>query len=211
MAKKYYFHCLTIGLVVFLGFVPHGQAVTLSPTKPPVVALDFPDEMALRMAIADTAASYVGIKERTNRNDHPVIAKINRKFGLPANAYYCASGLAYCYKVNIVGKLPFNGAGSVASWFANRSRWVYKRGERGNQRTGRKPQLMDGVSLFTSHIEGLASARWDSEADYIETIGFNTTAGTGRGGVYRVRRPIRDVKAIVNHITPYWESLHKIK
>ncbi|RAJ94206.1 hypothetical protein LX87_04091 [Larkinella arboricola] len=163
--------------------------------------------MTLRMAIADTAASYVGIKELTNRNDHPVITKINRTFGLPKNAYYCASGLAYCYKVNI-GKLPFNGAGSVSSWFANRKRWVYKRGERGNQRVGRKPQLMDGVSLYASHIEGLATVRFDPEAEYIETIGFNTTGGTGRGGVYRVRRRLKEVKAIVNHLTPYWESIH---
>ncbi len=176
-----------------------------------MVAPDFADEWALRLAIRDTAAMYVGVKEQTNRNDHPLITKINRAFGLPKNAYYCASGLAYCYKVNFKTKLPFNGAGSVASWFANRQRWVYRRGERGNQRTGRKPQLMDGVSLFSSHIEGLAQLRWDADADYIETIGFNTTAGTGRGGVYRVRRPMKDVKAIVNHITPYWELIHQAK
>lgn len=165
------------------------------------------DEQRLREAIFATAQSQLHVRERTNRNDHPQIVEYNRVLGLPKNAFYCASGLYWCYRQN-GARVPIPGPGSVANWFRDPAKLVWKRGGRGNQRSGPKPQLMDAVSLYTSHVEGLAQTTWDPDADRIRTIGFNTTGGTGRGGVYLVtRRFDRDrIKAVANHLTPYLKA-----
>ncbi|GAB3937016.1 hypothetical protein [Larkinella terrae] len=170
-----------------------------------LTSLTFADEGTLRQAIFDTARAQVGLRERTNRNDHPKIALYNKSLGLPERAYYCASGLYWCHLRNGV-KLPIASPGSVASWFANSKRIVYRRSTRGNQRVGQKPMLMDGVSLFASHIEGFAQTRWDPEAESIDCIGFNTGGTNGIGGVYKTRRRMREIKLIVNQISPYWQA-----
>ncbi|MBO9638784.1 MAG: hypothetical protein J7576_11475 [Siphonobacter aquaeclarae] len=160
----------------------------------------------MRQAVFDTARSQLTVREKTNRNDHPAITKYNAAIGLPKNAFYCASGLYWCHLANGV-RLPIAAPGAVFSWFSDPAKIIYRRGSRGNQRTGRRPQLMDGVSLFASHVEGFASRTWDPEGEYIQTIGFNTSGGKGTvGGVYMVRRRLRDVKLMANHISPYWEK-----
>ncbi|MGV3560750.1 hypothetical protein [Larkinella arboricola] len=165
-------------------------------------------EADIRAHILATAEQEVGVVEIHNRNDHPRITEYNRALGLPPRAPYCASGLYYCYVANGI-KLPIRGAGMVRSWFADKTKIIYRRGQRGNTRAGYRPMLMDAVSLFDSHVEGLAQERWDEDADEIVCIGFNTTAGRGtKGGVYRVRRKLREVKLIANHLTPYLEQ-HK--
>ncbi|GAB3911602.1 hypothetical protein GCM10028803_53470 [Larkinella knui] len=160
----------------------------------------------IRAQILEVAQQQIGVVERRNRNDHPKIAEWNRALGLPANSPYCASGIYYCYAANGI-RLPIRAPGLVRSWFADGSKIVYRRSQRGNTRTGRRPRLADPVSIFESHVELLAQERWDEDDDEITVIGFNTTAGSGtRGGVYRVRRKLGQVKLIANHLTPYLEK-----
>ncbi|WP_421830222.1 hypothetical protein [Larkinella sp.] len=203
-------HLLYLGLFALGSLIASGQTVNRAGTKPnpytlALTTITFPDEGTLRQAIYDTARAQVGIRERTNRNDHPQIARYNRALGLPERAYYCASGLYWCH-LRAGVKLPIGSPGSVASWFADARKIVYRRSSRGNQRLGPKPALMDGVSLFASHIEGYASPRWDPDADAIDCIGFNTGGTNGVGGVYKTRRRMREIKLIVNQISPYWQT-----
>jgi hypothetical protein len=161
------------------------------------------DETVLRQMIYDTAAQFLGRTERTNHNDAPWITHINRFNRLPANAFYCASGLYYAYAKNGAW-LPLKSVGYVSVYFRDPSKIVFRRSARGNQRIGPPPRKMDFVSLYRSHIEGLADDRWDDDADYVMTIGFNTTGGSGtNGGCYLNRRPKREIKMISNHLTPY--------
>ncbi|MDQ1088991.1 hypothetical protein [Siphonobacter sp. SORGH_AS_1065] len=203
-------------LFILFGVIAFSQALAQKPAAPKPklwigAAIPFKTEDALRQAVFDTAKSQLHVREKTNRNDHRDIAKYNQAILLPKNAFYCASGLYWCHLANGV-RLPIAAPGAVFSWFSDPQKIIYRRSTRGNQRIGRKPQLMDGVSLFTSHVEGYASKNWDPDAEYIQTIGFNTTGGKGTvGGVYLVRRRLRDVKLMVNHITPYFESIKALK
>ncbi|UHG93309.1 hypothetical protein LQ777_10495 [Spirosoma oryzicola] len=164
------------------------------------------DEQALRQAIYDTAAQFLGKTERTNHNDAPWITRINKFNHLPSQALYCASGLYYAYAKNGAW-LTVKSVGYVKVYFRDKAKIVYQRGARGNQRIGPPPKKMDFVSLYASHVEGLADDRWNDDADYVMTIGFNTTGGTGtKGGCYLNRRRKSEIKAIANHLTPYLEQ-----
>ena len=67
---------------------------------------------------------------------------------------------------------------------------------------------MDAVSLYASHIEGIAQDRFDPESeDDVKCIGFNTTGGKGtKGGCYINRRRRSEIKLIANWITPTLEQ-----
>ncbi|MGM9509558.1 hypothetical protein ACS5NO_17615 [Larkinella sp. GY13] len=163
-------------------------------------------ESMIRAQILAVAQEQIGVVEKRNRNDHPKITEWNKALGLPANSPYCASGIYYCYAANGI-RLPIRSPGLVRSWFSDGSKIVYRRSQCGNTRTGRRPRLADPVSIFESHVELLAQERWDEDEDEITVIGFNTTAGPGsKGGVYRVRRKLSQVKLIANHLTPYLEK-----
>lgn len=172
-------------------------------------ALVFKTEDQLRQAVFDTASKFVGLRERTGNNDANWIAIINRLYHLPDKAHYCASAYNYVHAMNGV-RLPVSDPGRVAAYFRNSKTITYKGGGRGNQRMVGRVRLMDAVSLFASHIEGIAQTDFDpDEDDYVMCLGFNTTAGKGtKGGCYINRRRTRDIKAIANWISPYWRSLH---
>lgn len=165
------------------------------------------DETKLRQAIYDSAATFLGLKELTDHNDAEWISKINLSNGLPERSLYCASGFYFAHRINGV-KLPIKAVGMVASYFADPKKIIYRRNQRGNQRKGIKPRRMDAVSLYFSHIEGLAVEEWDMEDEEVYLIGFNTTGGRGTtGGCYRNRRKKSEIKLIANWITPYLLSL----
>lgn len=146
----------------------------------------------------------MGRTERTDRNDAPWITEINRYNHLPTQAMYCASGYYYVHARNGV-RLPVKSVGYVRVYFADPTKILYKRGQRGNQRMGTKIQKMDAVSLYASHIEGIAQDRYDpTEDDTVLLLGFNTTGGRGtKGGCYINRRRTSEIKAIANWLTPY--------
>ncbi|SFD46820.1 hypothetical protein [Spirosoma endophyticum] len=167
----------------------------------------------MRQAVYDTAARFIGMTERTGNNDATWIAIINQSFDLPTRSHYCASAFNYCHALNGI-RLPVgDGVGMVSSYFRDASKIIYKRNGRGNQRIGRKPQRMDAVSLFASHIEGLAQDDFDpDEDDMVKVIGFNTTGGKGtKAGCYVNYRRTSDIKLIANWLTPYWQSKHPKK
>ncbi|GAB3892418.1 hypothetical protein GCM10028803_05220 [Larkinella knui] len=167
----------------------------------------FESEAQLRQAVYDSAATFVGKTERTDRNDAVWIAAINRFSNLPTRAHYCASAFYYVHAINSV-VLPVRGVGMVRSYFSQPKTIIYKRNGRGNQRIGLKPGRMDAVSLFASHIEGIAQDRYDpDEDDRVKCIGFNTSGGKGtKDGCYINFRKTSEIKAIANWISPYWKS-----
>lgn len=146
----------------------------------------------------------MGRTERTNRNDAPWIAYINRFNNLPTQAMYCASGYYYVHAKNGV-HLPVRSVGYVRVYFSDPTKLLYQRGARGNQRLGSRIQKMDAVSLYASHIEAIAQDRYDpQEDDTVLLLGFNTTGGPGtRGGCYINRRRTSEIKAIANWLTPH--------
>lgn len=172
----------------------------------------FKSEAALRQAVYDSAARFIGLVERTNHNDATWIAIINGSYNLPSRAHYCASSFNYVHAVNDV-RLPVgDGVGMVRSYFRNTKNIIYRRNARGNQRN-MKPKLMDAVSLYQSHIEGIAQANFDPEEDdRVKLIGFNTSGGKGtKDGCYVNTRRTSDIKLIANWLTPYWRSTHPLK
>ncbi|RAJ92212.1 hypothetical protein LX87_05180 [Larkinella arboricola] len=184
-----------------------GLAKKASEKRPPVFPT-FQSEAQLRQAVYDSAATFVGKTEKTNQNDGAWIAAINRFNHLPKNAHYCASAFYYVHAINGV-KLPVVGVGMVRSYFSQAKNIIYKRNGRGNQRIGKKPGRMDAVSIFASHVEGIAQDRYDpDEDDRVKCIGFNTTGGKGtKGGCYINYRRTAEIKMIANWITPYFTSL----
>lgn len=167
------------------------------------------DEAVLRQAIFDTAALFVGKVERTNQNDADWIRAINRYNRLPDRAMYCASAFYYVHARNGVA-LPIApvSVGRVNAYFRDPTKIVWRRGQRGNARLGMKIGRMDAVSLYASHIEGIAQDRFDpTEDEEVLCIGFNTTGGRGtRGGCYLNRRRTKEIKLIANWITPFLEA-----
>ncbi|GAB3256107.1 hypothetical protein GCM10027347_17710 [Larkinella harenae] len=227
MATITHYNHFLFRLIVLSGLIAFGQTLTAqtkkttqaaasalakkaSDSKRPPVFPTFQTEAQLRQAVYDSAAVFVGKTERTNQNDAEWITAINRFSGLPKNAHYCASAFYYVHAVNGV-KLPVEkaGVGMVRTYFSQPKRIIYRRNGRGNQRIGPKPGRMDAVSLFASHIEGIAQDRYDPEEDdRVRCIGFNTTGGKGtKGGCYVNYRKTSEIKAIANWITPYWTSL----
>lgn len=156
----------------------------------------------------DSAAKFIGKTETGGQNGGAWIAAINRFNGLPKNAHYCASAFYYVHAINGVN-LPVHGVGLVRSYFSDPKRIVYKRNSRGNQRIGLKIRRMDAVSLFASHIEGIAQDGFDPESeDRVRCIGFNTSGGRGtRDGCYVNYRKTSEIKLIANWISPYFRSL----
>ncbi|QHV97948.1 hypothetical protein [Spirosoma endbachense] len=223
MAKNLYYYSRLFGLIIFLGVVSQRQTLGQSKkaSSKPVVApkwrqrpaLTFADETAMRQAVFDSAARFVGMTERTNNNDATWIAIINQSNGLPDRAHYCASAFNYCHALNGI-RLPVgDGIGMVRSYFSNAKTIIYRRNARGNQRNTIKPKRMDAVSLFYSHIEGIAQDDFDpDEDDRVKCIGFNTTGGKGtKGGCYVNWRKTREIKLIANLLSPYWQKLHPDK
>ncbi|MEZ0484312.1 hypothetical protein [Fibrella aquatica] len=203
----YYRYLLCFGLLVAGCAGALGQVVKKKPAVVPPFTLD---EVVLRQAIFDTAATYVGRTERTDRNDAPWIAEINRYNHLPTQAMYCASGYYYVHAKNGV-KLPVKSVGYVRVYFADATKVIYRKNQRGNHRVGKPIQRMDAVSLYVSHIEGIAQQRYDpDEDDTVLLIGFNTTGGKGtKGGCYINRRRTSEIKVIANWLTPYLAQFKK--
>lgn len=150
--------------------------------------------------------------ELTNRNDAHWITAINLFNNLPRNAQYCASGYIYCHLVN-GARLPIHpvAIGRVAAYFRDPAKIIYRKNQRGNQRLGPRPQLMDAVSLYESHIEGLAQPHFDPDSDdRVKLLGFNTTSGKGtKGGCYINVRRASEIKLIANWLTPYLATVKR--
>lgn len=168
--------------------------------------------MQLRLAIRDTLRRFVGKREGAVNNSGVWIIEINSFWHLPARSHYCAAALAFGYAKNGVffPWVPPVSVGRVRAYFRDPSKIVWVRGQRGNSRSGRKPQLMDWASLFASHTEALAEEEWDEDAPQHLLIGFNTSGGPGtRDGCYLINRRTRDIKMIANHLTPYLAQLKR--
>lgn len=152
------------------------------------------------------AIRQVGVVERTNRNDHDSIYKYNAFAKVPKNSPYCGAGLFYtAHKAGVF--LPIKSPAQVVSWFRDPKKIIWTRTSR---RWIMPPKLMDVVWMFTSHVEAIATwsiPRDIEDDDYILTVGFNTTGGSSKQGVYYpIRRRWRSISRVANHVSFYAEN-----
>ncbi|GAP68841.1 hypothetical protein BA6E_105115 [Bacteroidales bacterium 6E] len=155
---------------------------------------------ALRGKLVAVAASQVGVKEKTGKNDGPEVAMYLREVGLPEGYAYCAAGLTWCH--NQLG-IPNPKSAWSPDWF--KANVVYRRG---------KPLLLPFESLpgqvagFYSEskkrVSHVALIESESRQHYF-TIEFNTNgAGSDDGeGVRRLMRKKGTVHVIADHVGNY--------
>ena len=156
-----------------------------------------PKLMALRVELVAVAASQVGVREKTGKNDGPEVAMYLREVGLPEGYAYCAAGLTWCHNQL---KIPNPQSAWSPDWF--KANVVYRRN---------KPQIGPFKSL-TGQVAGFYSeskkrvshvALIESESNqHYFTIEFNTNgAGSDDGeGVRRLIRKKATVYVIADHV-----------
>lgn len=201
MGKTKKHHLFILGLIIILSHSLFGQTVTLKPQSsapsPQSSVLTPQQEQEARQLWFEKSRLYIGVREKTNRNDHDSIYVFNRFAGVAKNSPYCAAGLNYtAHLAGLNFKIKYPAA--VRYWFTKESIiW---------SRTAKKwlapAQFMDSIWIFGSHIEALAQPtlpRDIEDGDRFLTIAFNTGGNTGRQGVhYPITRRWRDVRHVGN-------------
>jgi hypothetical protein len=145
--------------------------------------------------IRENAAKDIGIREKTGKNDHPSIAKWNKRVGAPANASYCASW--------VVNKLLDSGVTSVpiSAWspalFPKNSRVMWSN----KLITGFVLEPMDVLGMWFASKKRIAHVGFFfyQVGDHIRSMEANTSttaisgsaedrdATNGGGVVYKTR------------------------
>ena len=162
-----------------------------------------PKLMVLRTELVAVAASQVGVREKTGKNDGKEVAMYLREVGLPEGYAYCAAGLTWCH--NQLG-IPNPQSAWSPDWF--KANVVYRRG---------KPLFLPFESLpgqvagFYSESKKRVShgALIESEShQHYFTIEFNTNgAGSDDGeGVRRLIRKKASVYVIADHVGKFIEQ-----
>ena len=153
--------------------------------------------MALRVELVAVAASQVGVREKTGKNDGPEVAKYLREVGLPEGYAYCAAGLTWCH--NQLG-IPNPKSAWSPDWF--KANVVYRRNK---PQIGPFESLPGQVAGFYSEskkrVSHVALIESESRQHYF-TIEFNTNgAGSDDGeGVRRLIRKKGTVHVIADHV-----------
>lgn len=163
----------------------------------------FPKHEALRTELVAVAASQVGVREKTGKNDGAEVRMYLREVGLPEGYAYCAAGLTWCH--NQLG-IPNPQSAWSPDWF--KANVVFRRG---------KPQISPFESLpgqvagFYSEskkrVSHVALIESESRQHYF-TIEFNTNgAGSDDGeGVRRLIRKKGTVHVIADHVGKFIEQ-----
>lgn len=137
----------------------------------------------------DTAASYIGTKEATGRNDGKRVERFLAYSGLPPGHPWCAAFAGYCLHAGGIKNAPKSPW--CPAWFAKSAP--------GDEINPLESTKGDAFGIYyqklnrIAHI-GLIEAR---EGNVLVTIEGNTNAGGSRSGdgVYRRRRPVRTIHA----------------
>jgi hypothetical protein len=161
------------------------------------------EQETLRTKLVAVAASQVGVREKTGKNDGPEIRKYLLEVNLSEGYAYCAAGLTWCHNQL---KIPNPQSAWSPDWF--KAYVVYRRN---------KPQISPFKSLpgqvagFYSESKKRVShvALIESEnRQHYYTIEFNTN-GTGSDDGEGVRRLIRkkeSVHVIGDHVGKFIEE-----
>ena len=164
---------------------------------------NLPMKAALRTELVAVAASQVGVREKTGKNDGKEVAMYLREVGLSEGYAYCAAGLTWCH--NQLG-IPNPQSAWSPDWF--KANVVCRRG---------KPLLLPFESLpgqvagFYSEskkrVSHVALIESESRQHYF-TIEFNTNgAGSDDGeGVRRLIRKKASVYVIADHVGYFIEE-----
>lgn len=155
----------------------------------------------VRDSLARVYESQIGVTEATGRNDGAVVESYQRVTGNRRGDAWCASFVAWCLKRT---GLRVNGNGAARSWFTpahtvyvrstngirNFNKLALKRGNTGSLYYAKLGRI--GHIFFIDNIHG----------DYIITVEGNTNSGMSRegGGVFRLRRHIRNIYSVSDHI-----------
>ena len=141
-----------------------------------------------RNKLVSWEASKVGIREATNHNDGPFVARILLNVGLKEGYEWCSAFQSYAYDT-----FHLHGAHSAwaPAWFTNQH-IIYIRGQfNGNPLPG------DLVGFWYGSRIGHVGMLEYIGSNYYRTIEGNYGA---IGGVYRVYRPKWQIYAITNWI-----------
>jgi len=156
-----------------------------------------PGHETLRGKLVAVAASQVGVREKTGRNDGPEVRKYLLEVNLSEGYAYCAAGLTWCHNQL---KIPNPQSAWSPSWF--KENVVYRRN---------KPQISPFESLpgqvagFYSEskkrVSHVALVESESRQHYF-TIEFNTNGSSSDDGegVRRLIRKKESVYVIADHV-----------
>ncbi len=153
------------------------------------------DCSALEQRIHDLAVADLGVREKTGRNDHPLIAKWNRRVGVPINSPYCASWVVN--KLLDAGVIEVPLTAWSPSLFPKHARVMWA----GVLIPGKKLRMMDVLGMWFKSRKRIAHVGFFlyTLGDHIRSIEANTSttavsgsaedrdATTGGGVVYKTR------------------------
>ena len=162
-----------------------------------------PKLMALRVELVAVAASQVGVREKTGKNDGKEVAMYLREVGLHEGYAYCAAGLTWCH--NQLG-IPNPKSAWSPDWF--KANVVYRRGKPLFLPFKSQPGQVAGFySESKKRVSHVALIESESHQHYF-TIEFNTNgAGSDNGeGVRRLIRKKSSVYVIADHVGNFIEK-----
>lgn len=160
------------------------------------------NEFDIRQNILDTLRYYttVVVESPKQSNSHWAITRFNKNAKRTKHEPYCSSFLLYGYNKNNVFPPKVNAV--AYSWRQGKRLIFYPAMLKDPERAKRALQLMDVVVMTWSHVEGFTDI--DLKRREITTIAGNTKGGRNvEGCYYPIRRNLRYVMGIYNHITPF--------
>jgi hypothetical protein len=148
--------------------------------------------------IADQYNSFVGILEKTGRNDGPVIEAIIRSTGSPARSPYCASFVDSCLRAAGVSITPRSAWSPAFFPVARRVYWQHK------PVAGMEPERGDVIGIWFSNLRRIAHVGfWDlRKALMLQTVEANTSdanygeASRNGHGIFRKWRHIKQIHGV---------------
>ena len=183
-------NCLVFLLFICSRGITAGQSVLTQ-------GHNLPKKAALRTELVAVAASQVGVREKTGKNDGPEARMYLREVGLPEGYAYCAAGLTWCHNQL---KIPNPQSAWSPDWF--KVNVVYRRGKPLFLPFESHPGQVAGFySESKKRVSHVALIESESRQHYF-TIEFNTNgAGSDDGeGVRQLIRKKASVYVIADHV-----------
>lgn len=202
MAKAFVYSLLCILVYVGLCTTATGQ-ILVGSRQLAVVSKLLPE----RRCVVERALSQRHVREKTGQNDGREVERYLALLGYRAGTSWCGAFVNWCYTK--CGQRPkVNVPARAASWFADKSRLVYRMGTtvRHFRTSGSDPPQpkcpqpgdLAGFSWSghrVAHVEMVIE--WDADEDEFLSVGGNTAAprntGDPREGVHLKRRNKEDV------------------